>query len=158
MIVSTHIYYTISGKNFNPIEVEKDFDFTFSKVELKDELIQTSTATLYSKSENYIQDDEEIFRLASLAIKINENAKKYGIEDSEFHIYFNYAAQCNLSFDKKVLTVLSKLDFVSISCIKIYDRYETKQISDNQEFVQFYSDDKLEKEVTLNNVYIKSGA
>jgi len=158
MIVSTNIYYTISGKNFNPIEVEKDFDFTFSKVELKDELIQTSKATIYSKSENYIQDDEEIFRLASLAIKISENAKKYGIEDSDFHIYFNYAAQCNLSFDKKVLTVLSKLDFVSISCIKIYDRYETKQISDNQEFVKFYSDDNLEKEVTLNNVYIKSGA
>ena len=80
--------------------------------------------------------------------RINDKAKEYGIENSIFHIYFYYAAQCALSLEQKTLTALSKLDFVNIDCIKLYDKYETKQSGD-EETIWFYSDGKLEKEVTV---------
>ncbi len=158
MIVRTHINFSISGVDLIPKQIEKEFDISFSEVCLKGDLHTKgrfkgkprieSFAEYSSEFEFYLDTDGEISRLAELATRINDKAKKYGIEDSVFHIYFYYAAQCALSLEQETLTALSKLDFVNIDCIKLYDKYETKQSGD-EETIWFYSDGKLEKEVTL---------
>ena len=158
MIVRTHINFSISGIDLNPIQIENEFNFCFSEVGLKGELHtkgrfkgepRTESTAEYSVDiEPYSDEETEIVRTAELAAKINNRSIELGIEDSVFHIYFYYAAQCALSLEQKTLSALSKLDFVNIDCCKLYDMYETKQEGD-EELIRFYSEGKLEKEVTL---------
>lgn len=158
MIVRTHINFSISGVDLIPKQIEKECGFSFTEVSLKDDLHtkgrfkgepRTESFANYSADfEYYSNTDSEISRLAGLAARIKDKAKEYGVEDSVLHIYFYYAAQCALSLEQKTLTALSKLEFVNIDCIKLYDMYETKQKGD-EELLRFYSDGKLEKEVTL---------
>lgn len=157
MIISTNIRYTISGKNLEPSLIEKDFACSFSLILLKGELyskghrkgkeVEITSATISSENETYKQDDDEIYRIANLAHSIENLRTKYKIDDSSFDISFNYAAQCGLSFDKKVLEVLSKLTYVNIDCFMIYDTYETTLISEKTELIKFFNSGKLEKEI-----------
>lgn len=158
MIVRTHINFLISGVDLIPKQIEKEFGFSFTEVSLEGDLHskgrfkgkpRTESFAQYSSDFEYYSDtDADISHLADLATRINDKAKEYGIENSVFHIYFYYAAQCFLSLEQKTLTALSKLEFINIDCIKLYDMYETKQKGD-EELLRFYSDGKLEKEVTL---------
>jgi hypothetical protein len=157
MIVRTHINFRISGVDLIPKQIENEFDISFSEVSLKGDLHtngrfkgepRTESSAQYSTDLEYYSDtDTEISRLADLEAQINDKAKEYGIEDSVYYICFYYAAQCALSLEQKTFSALSKLQFVNIDCIKLYDSYETKKSGD-KETIWFYSDGKLEKEVT----------
>lgn len=160
MIINTNIRYTISGKDLDPSIIEKDFSCSFSQINIKGEIykkghrkgkrIEISSATITSENESYKQDNDGIFKVAKLALAIENLRKKYKIQDSNFNISFNYAAQCGLSFEKRELECLSQLGFVNIDCYMIYDTYETKQISTSKELLMFYNNGILEKETELD--------